>query len=133
MPNYPQPDILTIEVSMNGEDYSNDKKTFGFYDPFVLDVSPKLISKTGSTKITVNGFGFVDTSKDLKTKFEASDADISCVNDCIMPAQYDSKHAIVSSTPAYSGVKKSGHYLSPEEPLEVEVAVFADKFTDNNI
>ena len=30
-------------------------------------------------------------------------------------------------------MKKSGHYLSPEDPLEVEVAVFGDKFTDNNI
>ena len=62
MPNFPQPDILPVEISMNGEDYSNDGKTFGFYDPFVLNVSPKLISKKGTTKINVNGFGFVDTS-----------------------------------------------------------------------
>ena len=77
---------------MNGADYSNDKKTFGFYDPFVLDVFPKLISKTGSTKITVNGFGFVDTSKELKTKFESTDSPVDCVNDCVMSAQYDNKH-----------------------------------------
>jgi len=63
MPNYPQPEILPVEVSMNGEDFSNDGIEFGFYDPFVLNVTPKLISKSGSTKVTVNGFGFVDTAK----------------------------------------------------------------------
>lgn len=96
---------------MNGEDYSNDGKTFGFYDPFVLSVEPKLISKSGQTKVTVKGFGFVDTSKQLKTKFESDGSEITCVNDCVLPASYDTKHQIVSSTPPYSSVKKGGHYL----------------------
>ena len=71
MPNFPKPDLLPVEVSMNGKDYSNSKKEFGFYDPFVVDVNPKLISKSGKTKITVSGLGFVDTTneKALKTKF----------------------------------------------------------------
>ena len=64
MPNYPQPDILPLEVSMNGEDFSNDGKEFGFFDPFVFNAKPKLISKSGNTKIKVSGFGFVDTSDD---------------------------------------------------------------------
>jgi len=133
IPNYPQPDILPLEVTMNGEDYSNDGKTFGFYDPFVLSVEPKLISKSGNTKVTVKGFGFVDTSKQLKTKFETEGSDLQCVNNCVMGAAYDSKHQIISSTPPYSGVKKDGHYLQPTDALEVEVSVYGDQYTNNNI
>ena len=124
-----------MEISLNGEDFSNDGRTFGFYDPFVLNVSPKLISKSGSTKVAVSGFGFVDTTSDnqLKTKFESSYGELDCSAGCTEPANYDSKHQIISTTPAYNEVKRNGQYLSPEEPLEVEVSVFGDKFTDNNI
>lgn len=52
-----------MEVSLNGRDFSNNGNQFGFYDPFVLRVTPKLISKTGTTRIEIKGFGFVDSSK----------------------------------------------------------------------
>lgn len=63
LPNYPQPDVLDVEVSMNGKDYSNNGKQFGYYDPFVLHADPKLISKSGSTRVEIKGFGFVDSTK----------------------------------------------------------------------
>ena len=69
----------------------------------------------------------------LKTKFEADGSEISCVNNCVMPASYDSKHQIVSSTPPYSGVKKDGHYLQPSDALDVEVSVYGAQYTNNNI
>ena len=48
---------------MNKRDFTNDHVTYGFYDAFVLDVLPKLVSKKGGTKLTIKGFGFVDSGK----------------------------------------------------------------------
>lgn len=68
---YPQPDVLPIEVSMDGENFSNSGHEFGYYDPFIMDVEPRLIGKDGKTTVKVKGFGFVDTSdeSELRTKF----------------------------------------------------------------
>ena len=70
IPKYTKPDILPVEVSMNGRDFTNDKVSYGFYDAFVIDVEPRLVSKKGGTKMTVKGFGFVNSgSGELSTKF----------------------------------------------------------------
>lgn len=58
---------------MNGRDYTNDHVTYGFYDAFVLDVAPRLISKRGGTKLSIRGFGFVDSgSSQIMSKFSSS-------------------------------------------------------------
>lgn len=49
VPKYTKPDILQVEVSMNGFDYTNDMVTYGFFDAFVLSVHPRLIVKRGGT------------------------------------------------------------------------------------
>lgn len=70
IPKYTKPDILAVEISMNGKDYTNDKVTYGFYDAFVLDVAPRLISKRGGTKLSIRGFGFVNSgSSEIATRF----------------------------------------------------------------
>ena len=56
------PSVLRVELSLNGKDYTNDNQTYGFFDPYVLDVQPRLLSRDGSTKITISGFGFVDSN-----------------------------------------------------------------------
>ena len=58
-PAYPAPETLTVDVSFNGLDYSNEKVTFGYIDPFVLQVEPRLISARGTTKVALKGYGFV--------------------------------------------------------------------------
>lgn len=68
IPKYTKPDILPVDVSMNGKDFTNDHVTYGYYDAFVLDVQPRLISKRGGTKMTVKGFGFVN-SGEIGSKF----------------------------------------------------------------
>lgn len=65
------PSVLRVELSLNGKDYTNDNQTYGFFDPYVLDVQPRLLSRDGSTKITISGFGFVDSNQ-IKTKFVAA-------------------------------------------------------------
>lgn len=59
IPAYPAPETLNVDVSLNGLDYSNDNVTFGYIDPFVLGVQPRLISAHGTTRVALKGYGFV--------------------------------------------------------------------------
>ena len=65
-PEYPSPETLSVDVSFNGNDWSNDHVNFSYIDPFVLGVKPRLISPRGDTKVTVEGFGFANTGDDEK-------------------------------------------------------------------
>jgi len=79
VPKYTKPDVLRVELTLNGADYTHDNKTYGFYDPYVIDVQPRLISVDGSTQVTIRGIGFVD-SGEIKGKFTNSTAAIQCSN-----------------------------------------------------
>ena len=59
IPKYTKPDVLRVELTLNGKDYTNDGKTYGYFDPYVLNAEPRLISVDGTTKVTIKGFGFV--------------------------------------------------------------------------
>ncbi len=37
IPKYTKPDVLQVEVSMNGLDFTSDNKTYGYYDPYLID------------------------------------------------------------------------------------------------
>jgi len=49
VPQYTKPDVLEVELTINAESYTSDNKTYGFFDPFVLDAVPRLIATDGST------------------------------------------------------------------------------------
>lgn len=70
MPKYTKPDVLHVEITFNAQDYTHDNQTYGFFDPFILDVKPRLISTKGTTRIRLYGFGFVNaTGGELKSMF----------------------------------------------------------------
>lgn len=74
VPKYTKPDVLPVEVTFNGEDYTHDNNTYGFFDPFILDVIPRLISARGTTRVRLYGFGFVNSStSELKSKYATVD------------------------------------------------------------
>jgi len=75
IPKYTKPDVLRIELTLNGDDYTNDNKTYGYYDPYVIDAYPRLLHVDGSTIVKVYGLGFVD-SGEIKTKFTNSSSPI---------------------------------------------------------
>lgn len=139
LPNYPQPDVLDVEVSMNGKDYSNNGKQFGYFDPFVLHVEPKLISKTGSTKVEIKGFGFVDSSKvgGLKVLYDNDAGSYFCTrsnNKCVVDASYIDKNTISAPTlPLDMFMNDKGGKITDSDSVNVEVSVFNDKFTVNHI
>lgn len=51
VPQFTKPDVLKVEMTINGESYTNDNHTYGFFDPFVMDANPKLLAVDASTKI----------------------------------------------------------------------------------
>lgn len=89
VPKYTKPDILPVEISLDGNEYTNNGVTYGFFDAYLLDVRPRLISKNGGTTLTLTGFGFVNAGLgETKTKFSSkSNGELSCgASPCINEA-----------------------------------------------
>ena len=106
-PVYAKPDVLKVEVTINGESYTSDNQTFGYFDPFVLDADPRLIATDGSTRVAIKGLGFVDSGQS-KALFSNRTADILCEGGsapCIKSATFKDKHTLVTPTFAQSEVK----------------------------
>lgn len=80
VPKFTKPDVLEVEVSVDGYDYTHNHQTYGFFDAYLLDVQPRLLSKNGGTPMKLSGFGFVNTgSEELKSKFSTKGlGELSC-------------------------------------------------------
>ena len=50
---------MNVDISMNGVDFTNDHVTYGFMDPYVIDIQPRLFSPKGTTIANMTGYGFV--------------------------------------------------------------------------
>lgn len=123
---------------MNGIDYTNDRVTYGFFDAFVLDVRPKLISKRGGTKLSVKGFGFVNSgTSELKAKFATQTGDeLVCngVSPCESPATFVDKNTMYTYSVAHSSVEYQDRTsVLPTDPIQLEVSVYNSTYTENGI
>ena len=137
IPKYTKPDILEVEMSMNGRDFTNDKVTYGFYDAFVIDVTPRLISKKGGTNMHVKGFGFVDSgAAEIASKFgskESGDLVCSAQSPCTNSAKFVDKHTISTVSLPQSVVNYKDGVNIGEDPMTVEVSVYNALYTSNEI
>jgi len=137
VPHYPKPDIMYVDVSMNGDDYTNDHVNYGFYDAYVIDVNPKLIPAKGGTKLTVKGFGFVDTEHGVKSKFGSKDkGEFGCSSGspCIAPATFvDGNNIITYSEPQDVMNYQGSHGNIGSDGFTVDVSVYGNQFTENGI
>jgi len=140
VPKYTKPDVLNVELSTNGEDFTNDKVTYGFFDPFLINVWPRLISDKAidNTQIKLSGFGFVNTTDGaVKVKFGSrTKGELTCngVSPCTLPAKFFDKHTITASTVPLAGLTYTDTGLPVgTDPITVETSVYDDVFTDNKI
>lgn len=80
MPKYTKPDVLPVEISLDGHDFTNNGVTYGFFDAYLLDVTPRLISRLGNTQLTLSGFGFVNAGEnETKVKFSTKNkGELNC-------------------------------------------------------
>lgn len=90
---------MKVEFTVNGKDWTNDGKTFGFFDPYILRAEPALVSIDGTTKIRLKGFGFVNTTT-AKSLIRSSYSNLALVcqgNPCIRDATFIDKHTLLTT------------------------------------
>ena len=120
-------------MTLNGYDYSNDNITFGFYDPYVIDASPRLISTSGTTRVTVKGIGFVN-SGETKVVFENPALPLKCPGDCRKNADYiDKNHIIADTLPQQEVTYVSDGKSVMWDGFFIEASVYNNDFTDNRV
>jgi hypothetical protein len=130
------PESFNVEVSFNnGEDFTNNGKTYTFYDPYVIKVEPQMISSKGRTKLNIHGYGFADSGENLKVKFGSSNRPIKCdMKVCIKPATYINENLIqVETYPRNEVLDEMTNQMFGYERFPVEVSVYQDDFTNNNV
>ena len=137
-PNVNIPEEFNLEASINGgEDYTNNNFNYTYYDPFVLKVEPQMLSDKGNTKITITGYGFANTGKNMKVLFGDSEQEtIKCEGGkCISQAEYvDSTILETVSKPRKNLIDKStGESIKHYKKFPVEVAIYNDDFTNNKV
>jgi hypothetical protein len=134
VPQYTKPDVLKVELTTNGESYTSDNKTYGFFDPFVLDATPRLIATDGSTQVAIKGIGFVDSGQAKALYSNRSSAVVCSGSQCVKPAVFKDKHTLVAPTFAQADVKYQGKDKSVLwDPLYIDATVIGDEFTENEV
>lgn len=134
LPIMAKPDVLQVEVTLNGVDFTNGKKTYGFFDPFLFDVRPKLISSSGTTQITLIGLGFVDSSS-LSVRFvDQQGNELTCDGKpCTKKGTFVNSKQVKSGTFKQSVIKKSDGSSVSNNKLSVQLAIINDAYTKNQI
>lgn len=120
-------------MTINGESYTNDNHTFGFFDPFVLDANPKLLSVDGSTHVQIKGLGFVDTGE-TKANYDNHTNQITCGGYCMKNAKFVDKNTLNTT----SFRQDEMHYSSGGnnvawDPFYIDASVLGDEFTRNQV
>lgn len=87
IPMFTKPDVLPVEVSLNGFDYSRSNHTFGYFDPYVISAEPRLLAQDGSTEVTLKGLGFVD-SGETKVRFDNAGHTLDCAGGCVKTGEF---------------------------------------------
>lgn len=91
IPKYPAPETLNVDVSFNARDYTNNGVKFGFLDPFIEDIEPKLISTKGTTMVTLLGYGFVQMEESKQVvSMKSQDTPLMC-NEALCSKTYTVK------------------------------------------
>lgn len=133
--SYSRPEVIVVEVSMNGIDFTNNKMKYTYFDAFVLSVDPRYVTEKGGSVVKVLGYGFADTGSSLKCKFGSLEQPLLCKNlDCIVQGKYISDLEIQCVTPARKDVtyKNTGESFG-YDAFSVEISIQSDIFTTSNI
>jgi len=136
IPSLSRPDTVPVEVSTNGYDWTQDGVPYSYYDAFVLGIEPRAGKFGGDTDINVHGYGFANTKDELKCRFGSEKNPLVCGEDgdCIFPAEYVDDTLVKCKSPPADSVtyKDSGEPIG-KGPVDVEIAVHDDEFTNNGI
>lgn len=133
VPQYTKPDVLNVEVTINGESYTSDNKTYGYFDPFVLDANPKLLATDGSTKVQIKGIGFVDSGQ-CKAVYDNRSHELYCGgNPCARSAVFIDKNTLNTTSFPQSEVNYYSGGTVGWDPMYIDALVWGDQFTKNQV
>lgn len=124
--------MLEVEISLDGNDFTHNHQTYGFFDAYLLDVQPRLLSKNGGTPMKLSGFGFVNTgTEELKSKFSTKgQGELTCATTpCINDATFESKNIMRTKSVPQGLLFYSNHTNIGQDGFTVEVAVYNKTFT----
>lgn len=135
IPPLSRPEMTQVQISMNNVDFTPQQVYYTFYDAFVVNVEPAYVPVEGNVSVSITGLGFANTSS-LKIRLENPQGDtvLVCGSDpCILPGTYVSPNELTFVMPPQASVKTAAGALMGFNPINVEVSVYGDKFTDNNV
>lgn len=99
IPKYSKPDVLKVELTLNGLDYTADGKNYGYFDPYVVNAFPRLISVEGTTKVSIKGFGFVNSNQTKSLVSSPTTNTLLCGGSpCIKEAIFIDKNTLETNT-----------------------------------
>lgn len=133
--SYSRPEVVAIEVSLNGIDYTNDGVNYTFFDAFVLNADPRFFTEAGGTNVSVLGFGFADTGSEVKFKIGSPSRPLLCNGgDCIYQGTYVNDHEILCKMPPRTAVtyQDTGDNVM-YDLFPIEISVKDQVFTTSNI
>lgn len=127
---------MSVEVSLNGHDWTYDNVDYSYYDAFVEAFWPKVGKVEGGTDISVKGYGFANTGNDLLCRFGSEKRPLKCKKspDCTFQAKYVSDNEIICTSPEAADVSyaDNGEPIG-KGPIDLEVSVHDREFTKNGI
>lgn len=62
LPKVAFPNEYTVEVTINGIDYTQNKLKYTFYDPVNVRLEPRLVPHGGNTLLNIIGYGYASTN-----------------------------------------------------------------------
>ena len=135
IPPISRPEVTTVQVSLNGIDYTTSSATYTFYDAFVLAVDPPYVPVEGHTIVRLIGYGFADTGEcKVKLLDPLTGNSLICNSGpCIIPATYISQSEIQFTAPAQAVVSDENLNNIGFRRFVVEVSVYEDSYTNNGM
>ena len=95
--------MVDVEITLNGNDYTHNHVQYSYYDAFVLDFDPHIGPVQGGTIVSIKGYGFADTKKELKCRFGSVNEPLLCHGrKCEFHATYVSDSLVLCSIPPAS-------------------------------
>jgi len=135
LPVVSRPEETLVQISVDGVDYTAQKVYYTFYSAFVVNVNPAYVPVEGNIPVRVYGFGFANTGK-LQVRLENSkdNSVLYCSkSQCVFPATYISTNELEFTIPAQNTITTAAGSSIGFTPIEVEVSVYGDEFTNDNV
>ena len=137
IPPVSRPDVTTISVTLNGDDYTTQPVQYTFFDAFLLSLDPSIVPTEGDTTIQVLGYGFANTNS-LKAKLGSGDPTnpLECsgqLGSCIIDVTYIDENTLSFKAPPQSQLSYANGSNVGFNPFEVEISIYGDTYTDNNL